>query len=64
MRRYFASTTRELATRITISEFLNDECFKKGFKQHEFIEKEEADFNDVEAAFQDSKSLLSQLVSP
>lgn len=48
--------------RITISELLNDEWFKKGFKQPEFIEKEEAYFDDVEAAFQDSEvSLLTLL---
>nr|XP_043627248.1 CBL-interacting protein kinase 32-like [Erigeron canadensis]XP_043627249.1 CBL-interacting protein kinase 32-like [Erigeron canadensis] len=42
-------------TRITISELLNDEWFKKGFKQPEFIEKEETNFDDVEAAFQNSE---------
>ncbi|KAI7752653.1 hypothetical protein M8C21_033238 [Ambrosia artemisiifolia] len=42
-------------TRITIPELLNDEWFKKDYKQPEFIEKEEANFDDVEAAFQDSE---------
>ncbi|XP_071736278.1 CBL-interacting protein kinase 32-like [Rutidosis leptorrhynchoides] len=42
-------------TRITIPELLNDDWFKKDFKQPEFIEKEEANFDDVEAAFQDSE---------
>lgn len=36
-------------------EVLNDEWFKKGYKQPEFIEKEETNFDDVEAAFQDSE---------
>ncbi|XP_024968226.1 CBL-interacting protein kinase 32-like [Cynara cardunculus var. scolymus] len=42
-------------TRITIPELLNDEWFKKGYKQPEFIEKEETNFDDVEAAFRDSE---------
>ncbi|KAK1421581.1 hypothetical protein QVD17_24037 [Tagetes erecta] len=42
-------------TRITIPELLNDEWFKKDFKQPEFMEKEETNFDDVEAAFQDSE---------
>uniref|UniRef100_A0A251SEY2 non-specific serine/threonine protein kinase n=2 Tax=Helianthus annuus TaxID=4232 RepID=A0A251SEY2_HELAN len=42
-------------TRITIPELLNDEWFKQDFKQPEFVEKGEANFDDVEAAFQDSE---------
>ncbi|KAD7477838.1 hypothetical protein R6Q59_007497 [Mikania micrantha] len=42
-------------TRITIPELLNDEWFKKDYKQPEFSEKEETNFDDVEAAFQDSE---------
>ncbi|KAL8201798.1 hypothetical protein R6Q57_010945 [Mikania cordata] len=42
-------------TRITIPELLNDEWFKKDYKQPEFTEKEETNFDDVEAAFQDSE---------
>ncbi|XP_076915312.1 CBL-interacting protein kinase 32-like [Bidens hawaiensis] len=42
-------------TRITIPEILNDEWFKKDYKQPEFVEKEETNFDDVEAAFQDSE---------
>ncbi|KAI3704193.1 hypothetical protein L1987_74408 [Smallanthus sonchifolius] len=40
-------------TRITIPELLNIEWFKKDFKQPEFMEKEDTNFDDVEAAFQD-----------
>ncbi|KAM0037941.1 putative protein kinase CAMK-CAMKL-CHK1 family [Helianthus debilis subsp. tardiflorus] len=42
-------------TRITIPELLNDEWFKKDYKQPEFMEKEETNFDDVEAAFQGSE---------
>ncbi|KAJ0659127.1 putative protein kinase CAMK-CAMKL-CHK1 family [Helianthus annuus] len=43
------------STRITLPELLNDEWFKKDFKQPEFLEKEETNFDDVEAAFQVSE---------
>ncbi|KAJ0702798.1 putative protein kinase CAMK-CAMKL-CHK1 family [Helianthus annuus] len=43
------------STRITLPELLNDEWFKKDFKQPEFMEKEETNFDDVEAAFQVSE---------
>ncbi|XP_076881315.1 CBL-interacting protein kinase 32-like [Bidens hawaiensis] len=42
-------------TRITIPELLNDEWFKKEYKRPEFTDKEETNFDDVEAAFQDSE---------
>ncbi|XP_076892515.1 CBL-interacting protein kinase 32-like [Bidens hawaiensis] len=42
-------------TRITIPELLNDEWFKKDYKRPEFNDKEETNFDDVEAAFQDSE---------
>ncbi|XP_039128383.1 CBL-interacting protein kinase 32-like isoform X2 [Dioscorea cayenensis subsp. rotundata] len=42
-------------TRITISEILEDEWFKKGYKPPVFEEKYEGNFNDVEAAFKDSE---------
>lgn len=41
--------------RITISEILEDEWFKKGYKPPVFEEKYEGNFNDVEAAFKDSE---------
>ena len=41
--------------RITISEILEDEWFKKGYKRPVFEEKYEGNFNDVEAAFKDSE---------
>ncbi|KAM0953961.1 putative protein kinase CAMK-CAMKL-CHK1 family [Dioscorea sansibarensis] len=42
-------------TRITISEILEDEWFKKGYKRPVFEEKYEGNFIDVEAAFKDSE---------
>ncbi|KAJ0961532.1 hypothetical protein J5N97_001705 [Dioscorea zingiberensis] len=42
-------------TRITVSEILEDEWFKKGYKPAVFDEKYEANLNDIEAAFKDSE---------
>ncbi|KAB5540712.1 hypothetical protein DKX38_013686 [Salix brachista] len=44
-------------TRITISEILVDEWFKKGYKTPVFEEKEDTNLDDVEAVFKDSESL-------
>lgn len=41
--------------RITISEILEDEWFKKDYKQPIFDEKEDANLDDVEAVFKDSE---------
>ncbi|KAJ8543856.1 hypothetical protein K7X08_025474 [Anisodus acutangulus] len=42
-------------TRITISEILEDEWFKKDYKPPVFNEKEDANLDDVEAVFKDSE---------
>ncbi|KAL5994818.1 CBL-interacting serine/threonine-protein kinase 3 [Asimina triloba] len=42
-------------TRITIPEILEDEWFKKGFKQPAFDEKYDANLDDVNAVFKDSR---------
>lgn len=46
--------------RITVSEILEDEWFKKDYKPPVFDEKEEANLDDVEAVFQDSE--VSELI--
>ncbi|KAJ6715807.1 CBL-INTERACTING SERINE/THREONINE-PROTEIN KINASE 3 [Salix koriyanagi] len=47
-------------TRITISEILVDEWFKKGYKTPVFEEKEDTNLDDVEAVFKDSESLKQE----
>ncbi|KAJ6895339.1 hypothetical protein NC651_021749 [Populus alba x Populus x berolinensis] len=42
-------------TRITVSEILVDEWFKKGYKTPVFEEKEDTNLDDVEAVFKDSE---------
>lgn len=41
--------------RITVSEILEDEWFKKDYKPPVFDEKEDANLDDVEAVFKDSE---------
>lgn len=41
--------------RITISEILEDEWFKKGYQPPHFEKEEEVNLDDVDAAFNDSK---------
>jgi serine/threonine protein kinase len=45
-------------TRITISEILEDEWFKKGYKPAQFNEEEDVNLDDVDAVFNDSKEHL------
>ncbi|XP_048233374.1 CBL-interacting serine/threonine-protein kinase 9 [Ricinus communis] len=45
-------------SRITISEILEDEWFKKGYKQTQFEWEEDVNLDDVDAAFDDSKEHL------
>ncbi|KAF3439802.1 hypothetical protein FNV43_RR18080 [Rhamnella rubrinervis] len=45
-------------TRITISEILEDEWFKKGHKPAHFKEEEDVNLDDVDAVFNDSKEHL------
>lgn len=47
--------------RITITEVLEDEWFKKDYKPPAFDEKEDANLDDVEAVFKDSEVLLLSL---
>lgn len=60
--KYAFLNTFFLLQRITIPELLNDEWFKKDFKQPDFVEKEKVNFDDVEAAFQDSEVSLPTLL--
>lgn len=46
------------ATRITISEILEDEWFKKGYKHPQFEQEEGVNLDDVDAAFNSSKEPL------
>ncbi|KAM6583795.1 hypothetical protein CsatB_010797 [Cannabis sativa] len=45
-------------TRITISEILQDEWFKKGYQSARFEKEEDVNLDDVDAAFNDSKEGL------
>ncbi|XP_062091310.1 CBL-interacting serine/threonine-protein kinase 9 [Humulus lupulus] len=45
-------------TRITISEILQDEWFKKGYRQARFEKEEDVNLDDIDAAFNDSKEGL------
>nr|QND78266.1 calcineurin B-like protein-interacting protein kinase 9 [Nitraria tangutorum] len=45
-------------TRITISEILEDEWFKKGYKPPQFDKEEDVNLDDVDAVFNDSKEYL------
>ncbi|KAI9400000.1 hypothetical protein POPTR_002G177900v4 [Populus trichocarpa] len=45
-------------TRITVSEILEDEWFKKGYKPPQFEQEEDVNIDDVDAVFNDSKEHL------
>lgn len=45
----------EKMQRISVSEILKDEWFKKDYKPPVFDEKEDANLDDVEAVFKDSE---------
>ncbi|KAJ9188605.1 hypothetical protein P3X46_003950 [Hevea brasiliensis] len=64
---WFSSGARKLikrildpnpVTRITISEILEDEWFKKGYKPPQFEQEDDVNLDDVDAAFNDSKEHL------
>ena len=47
-----------MVQRITISEILEDEWFKKNYRPPVFNEKEDTNLDDVEAVFKDSEVSL------
>ena len=44
-----------LPQRITVSEILEDEWFKKGYRPPQFEQEEDVNIDDVDAVFNDSK---------
>ncbi|KAJ6955633.1 hypothetical protein NC652_006905 [Populus alba x Populus x berolinensis] len=52
------SRSLSLLDRITVSEILEDEWFKKGYKPPQFEQEEDVNIDDVDAVFNDSKEHL------